>query len=54
MKVRLSFKTPDVKDQLSEDEREASETVLKKFLKYSEYIQVEFDTETNTAKVLEQ
>ena len=54
MKIRLSFKTPDVTDQLNEEELEAAQTVLKKFIKWSENIQVEFDTETNTAKVLEQ
>ena len=52
MKVRLSFKTPDVLDQLDEDEREAAEAVISKYVEYEEYIQVEFDTEKQTATVL--
>lgn len=52
MKFILSFKTPDVTDQLEEDQREEAETVLKKFLEYSEYVCVEFDTEAMTATVM--
>lgn len=54
MKFTLSFKTPDVTDQLDEDQKEEAETVLKKFLEYSEYVCVEFDTETMTATVVPQ
>jgi len=59
MKFTLSFKTPDVLDQLNEviddqDERDAAAETAKKFLRYSEYISVEFDTDTETAAVLAQ
>lgn len=52
MKVRLSFKTPGVEDQLTEEEREYYDEVLQKFLRYNEYVTLEFDTETNTAIVI--
>lgn len=58
MKFTLSFKTPDVLDQLDEDItdletlRLANQTV-KKFVEYGEYITVQFDTETQSAVVRE-
>lgn len=51
MKFTLSFKTPDVTDQLDENQREEAEAVLEKFMKFGEYVTAEFDTETQTAKV---
>jgi len=53
MKFTLSFKTPDVMDQLTVDQHEEAEEVIKKFVQYSEYITVEFDTELKTATVME-
>lgn len=53
MKVRLTFKTPDVEDQLDPDERAEAEGVMSKFIQWSEYITVEFDTVSNTAIVVE-
>ena len=56
MSVTLTFKTPDVLDQLDglydEDELEVVTEVLNKFIKYGEYINVEFDIDSCTAKVL--
>lgn len=54
MKFTLSFKTPDVIDQLTGDQQEEAEEVVKKFLQYSEYLTVEFDTKLKTATVIEQ
>jgi len=48
MKVYLSFKTPDVIDQLDEEEKDAAGELIKKFVEYDENITVEFDTETGT------
>lgn len=49
MKVQLLFKTPDVTDQIDdEDCTEEVLAVLAKFIRYGEYITVEFDTETNS------
>ena len=50
MKVILTFKTPDVMNQL--EDREVAEAVIEKFLEYGEILTVEFDTETQTARVL--
>jgi hypothetical protein len=57
MKLILTFKTPDILDQLedqtnSEEEPEEAKAFVKSFLTYSEYISVEFDTEAKTATVL--
>lgn len=69
MKFTLTFKTPDVFDQIdfgepdkhSIDEEEwdeywirkqAIEKVCMKFLKYNEYVSIEFDTDAMTATVL--
>lgn len=56
MKFSLTFKTPDVIDQLpemTEDEQMEVENLLEKFLTWKEYIHVEFDTVNGTAKVVE-
>lgn len=57
MKFTLSFKTPDVLDQLNDmiddpEEKAQADLVANKFLKYGEYVNIEFDTENQTAKVL--
>ena len=48
MKIQLTFKTNDVEDQLDPDELEEAKPLLDKFIKFGEYLQVEFDTETET------
>lgn len=56
MKVRLKFKTPDVFDQLDEatDEQiEAIKELIARFVKYGELVVIEFDTLTQSAKVVE-
>ncbi len=67
MKIQLTFKTPDVLDQLQRksysdqdisddelnDEIEKAEKILAKWIKWSEYLTVEFDLENQTAKILE-
>lgn len=65
MRIRLCFKTPDVMQQV-EDEFETGEdgemtwaeikmrNFIERFVKYNKYIRVEFDSETETVKVLEQ
>lgn len=58
MKFTLTFKCPDVRDQLPyahdesedlEDEIDEVEYVFQKFVEWGEYITVEFDTNTGTA-----
>ena len=54
MKFTLSFKTPDVMDQMvdaiSEEELKEAKKFAAKFMEYDEYIFVEFDTVAQTAK----
>lgn len=57
MKFTLSFKTPDALDQIEDDfedelEKNAAIELAKKYVEYGECIRVEFDTETQSAKVL--
>ena len=58
MKFVITFKTPDVLDDLdrlediSEEERSFADELVKQYVEYGEYIRIEFDTETKTAKVL--
>lgn len=58
MKINLTFKTPGVLDylpeNLSDEEREDIMSKLEKWLKYSEYLYVEYDTESDEMKVLRQ
>lgn len=59
MKIRLLFKTPDVTDQINLgilDEQTAAgvRAIIAKFLVWEECITVEFDTEAQTATVIEQ
>lgn len=56
LKIRLDFKTPDVADSeledLSEEDRNAAEEAISKYVKYGEYVSIEVDVRTGTAKVL--
>lgn len=60
MKFTLSFKTPDVTDQIpfgdfdDQDELDKNIEFVHKYLRYGEIIEVEFDTEAKTVRVLEQ
>lgn len=54
MKFHLTFKTPDVTDQLENmnyDDKKIATEFANKFLEYGEYITIEFDTIEKTAKV---
>ena len=51
MKFSLTFKTPDVTDQLEDAEAERAREFLKKWLEYGEYVTIDFDTEAGTAEV---
>ena len=58
MKIQLTFKTPDVVDYAlecieDEDQRHELESVIEKFVEYGEYVSIEIDSETKTARVLE-
>ena len=66
MKIVLVFKTPDVLDQIDDLiddwENESDDRIIEvlelrrfveKYVKHSEYIRVEFDTDNKTATVLE-
>ena len=57
MKFRLTFKTPDVLDQLedqglTEAEVDAAKRKASLFIQYREYITVEFDSDHQTPVVL--
>ena len=56
MKIRLSFKTPDVVDyaveDLTEDEQAEVKSACEKFVEYGECLTIEIDTETGTAEVI--
>lgn len=61
MKFQITFKCPDVRDQLpgahddgydpedEENETDAIEYIFSKFVEHGKYITVEFDTNTGTA-----
>lgn len=54
MKCYLTFKTPDVLDQLeelSENELKKVKKILNPFLEYDEYIYLEIDTDEKTVKL---
>ena len=57
MKFTLTFKTPGVLDQITEDntfsEEEAKDAMsfANQWLRYEELIDIEFDTKAKTAKV---
>lgn len=48
MKIHLTFKTPDVEDQVTPEDLAVAKPLVDKYLEYGEYITVEFDTETKT------
>jgi hypothetical protein len=55
MKFTLTFKTPgvlDVVDELPEDQVNVALTLADKFVKWDEYVKIEFDTVAQTATVL--
>jgi hypothetical protein len=55
MKFTLTFKTPgvlDVIDELPEDQVNVALTLADKFVKWDEYVKIEFDTVAQTATVL--
>jgi hypothetical protein len=47
MKFSVTFKTPGALDGLTED----LEPFLKQWIRYSEYVTIDFDTEKGTAEV---
>ena len=54
MIYRLTFKTPDVYDQLDSHEldRDAVIEAINEWVKYGEYVTIEFDTKKGTAIVV--
>lgn len=60
MKFRLTFKNPDILDILydsfsvKEQIAEEMENFVRKFLRFGELLDVEFDTDANTAEVVRQ
>lgn len=54
-KFTLTFKTPDVDMQLDKEQMQDADvkSVFNKYIKYGEVVNIEFDTETKTATVLE-
>lgn len=56
MKINLTFKTPDVVccalQDIPEDERDRAETVIKKFVKWGEVVEIKVDIDAETAIVL--
>jgi len=56
MKVRVTFKMPDVMEQayegLTQQEVNTVRRVAEKFIEYGEYVTVEFDTDKGTARVV--
>ena len=57
MKAILTFKNPDYMvdglEDCSAPERSKFKKLCEKWLEYDEYIRIEIDTETKTARVLE-
>ena len=56
MKIKLTFKTPDVLDYaidgMDEDSQEEVKELAKKFIEFGEYLTIELDTENSTARVI--
>lgn len=57
MKIRLTFKTPDVVDESIQEIENQEEAVMvsnlaRKWIQYGEYITVEIDTEKETCIVV--
>jgi len=55
MKFTVTFKSPDAFDTADVDDEDVDEAkeLFDRFVEYGEYVTVEFDTETQTAKVVE-
>lgn len=60
MVITLSFKTPDVfdqieqlEDELSGESLEKAKDKLRKWVEYDEYVKIDFDLTKGTAKVRE-
>ena len=56
MKFTLTFKTPDVADQigdLHDNDAAIVNRLFRRFVQYGEYVRIEFDTKDGTAVVLE-
>ncbi len=61
MKLQVSFKTPDAayyplkefKQDHCLEEFDKMENLIQKFVKYDEYVTIEFDTQSQTAKVIQ-
>jgi hypothetical protein len=51
MKFSLTFKTPDVADQIDDDEEDGIEEFISQWIEYGEYITIDFDSNAGTAKV---
>jgi hypothetical protein len=57
MKIRLTFKTPDVIDTVMteypvEDIRDEVQAAIRKWVRHDEYITVEIDTQAGTCVVM--
>lgn len=56
MKFIATFKTPDAARYALEDvpseEMDAASQVVDKFVEFTEYVRIEFDTETQEARVI--
>jgi hypothetical protein len=57
MKLNLIFKNPEtlpeVLKDLNEEEYAKVKNAISKFIKWGEYVEIEIDTETMTAKIVE-
>jgi len=53
MIFQLTFKTPEVEDQIENPLSLEIENILAKYIEYGEYITIEFNTESNIATVVE-
>lgn len=58
MKIRLTFKTPDVVEdamegqEYTDEQKAAIASVCRKYVEYGEYVTISLDTDTGTAKVV--
>lgn len=58
MKYRLTFKTPGVldhahKEAINNEDELAFKALTSRYIKYGEYVTLEFDTEFDTVRVVE-
>lgn len=55
MKFCITFKTPDVLDQIDDDHypRKELERFLDRWVTYGEYVTIEFDTDAGSARIIE-